>query len=193
MRLVHTAHELQVRAGSSAERGAAGFRRRRSLPGESHRQPAAHRDAGAGGRTRQHRLSRRARVLHPAPASESAGGGAFAAGRCRNAPAHGRGRGPRGQGGRIQQRGHRRVSGRSEKEFLFPGNEYAAASRASGHGIDYRARTWCICRFASPPGEKLPFRQEDVLIRGHAIECRIYAEDAGQQFLPQPGQDRDAA
>ena len=42
-------------------------------------------------------------------------------------------------------------------------------------------------------GEKLPFRQEDVVIRGHAIECRIYAEDRGQQFLSQPGQDRDAA
>jgi acetyl-CoA carboxylase biotin carboxylase subunit len=26
-------------------------------------------------------------------------------------------------------------------------------------------------------GEKLPFRQTDVGIRGHAIECRIYAED----------------
>ena len=37
------------RAGSGPERGAAGFRRQRSLPRESHPQPAAHRDAGAGG------------------------------------------------------------------------------------------------------------------------------------------------
>src|ERR1700736_3418536 len=36
-------------------------------------------------------------------------------------------------------------------------------------------------------GEKLPFRQEDVLIRGHAIECRIYAEDADDNFFPSPG------
>ena len=36
-------------------------------------------------------------------------------------------------------------------------------------------------------GEKLPFRQEDVLIRGHAIECRIYAEDADNNFFPSPG------
>src|SRR6202048_582682 len=36
-------------------------------------------------------------------------------------------------------------------------------------------------------GEKLPFRQEDVLIRGHAIECRIYAEDADDNFFPSAG------
>ncbi len=36
-------------------------------------------------------------------------------------------------------------------------------------------------------GEKLPFRQEDILIRGHAIECRIYAEDADDNFFPSPG------
>ena len=36
-------------------------------------------------------------------------------------------------------------------------------------------------------GEKLPFRQEDVLIRGHAIECRIYAEDPENNYFPSPG------
>jgi acetyl-CoA carboxylase biotin carboxylase subunit len=36
-------------------------------------------------------------------------------------------------------------------------------------------------------GEKLPFRQEDVLIRGHAIECRIYAEDPDNNYFPSPG------
>jgi acetyl-CoA carboxylase biotin carboxylase subunit len=36
-------------------------------------------------------------------------------------------------------------------------------------------------------GEKLPFRQEDIVIRGHAIECRIYAEDADDNFFPSPG------
>jgi acetyl-CoA/propionyl-CoA carboxylase biotin carboxyl carrier protein len=37
-------------------------------------------------------------------------------------------------------------------------------------------------------GEPLPFAQEDVVLRGHAIECRINAEDAAQRFLPTPGQ-----
>ena len=36
-------------------------------------------------------------------------------------------------------------------------------------------------------GERLPFRQEDIVIRGHAIECRIYAEDPDNNFFPSPG------
>ncbi len=36
-------------------------------------------------------------------------------------------------------------------------------------------------------GEPLPFTQDGVSQRGHAIECRIYAEDPLQRFLPQAG------
>ncbi len=36
-------------------------------------------------------------------------------------------------------------------------------------------------------GEKLPFRQQDVVCCGHAIESRIYAEDPAQDFKPSPG------
>ena len=36
-------------------------------------------------------------------------------------------------------------------------------------------------------GKPLPIRQEDVTIHGHAIECRICAEDPMQQFLPSVG------
>ena len=49
-------------------------------------------------------------------------------------------------------------------------------------GIDIVAEQ---VRIAS--GARLSITQSDVQIRGHAIECRINAEDASRNFLPQPG------
>jgi len=36
-------------------------------------------------------------------------------------------------------------------------------------------------------GEKFPFKQGDLNQRGHAIECRVYAEDPAKGFLPSTG------
>ncbi len=36
-------------------------------------------------------------------------------------------------------------------------------------------------------GEPFPFRQDQLTRRGHALECRIYAEDPAQGFLPSTG------
>ena len=40
-------------------------------------------------------------------------------------------------------------------------------------------------------GEPLGWRQEDLRLQGHALECRIYAEDPDNEFLPAPGRIRD--
>ncbi len=36
-------------------------------------------------------------------------------------------------------------------------------------------------------GEPLPWKQSDIAVTGHAIECRINAEDPDRGFIPQPG------
>ena len=130
-----------IRAGSGAERGAAGLWRRRSLPGESHPQPPAHRDAGAGGRARQHRLSGRTRVFHPAPSSEGAGRGALAVVDAEMRRRMGE------VAVRVAQAAGYTNAGTVEflvdptgdqKNFLFPRNEHAPASRASGDRTGHR-------------------------------------------------------
>jgi acetyl-CoA/propionyl-CoA carboxylase biotin carboxyl carrier protein len=42
-------------------------------------------------------------------------------------------------------------------------------------------------------GEKLPVAQDDIVMRGHAIEARVYAEDPGRGFLPTGGEVLDLA
>jgi acetyl/propionyl-CoA carboxylase alpha subunit len=42
-------------------------------------------------------------------------------------------------------------------------------------------------QLAVAAGGRLPWKQSDLRQRGHAIEVRIYAEDAGDRFLPQSG------
>ena len=42
-------------------------------------------------------------------------------------------------------------------------------------------------QLAVAEGQPLRIRQEDVVVTGHAVECRINAEDAAQGFRPSPG------
>ncbi len=42
-------------------------------------------------------------------------------------------------------------------------------------------------QFRVASGEPLPFRQDDLAIRGHAVEARLYAEDPAGGFLPSTG------
>ncbi|MBV9625408.1 MAG: acetyl-CoA carboxylase biotin carboxylase subunit [Acidobacteria bacterium] len=58
--------------------------------------------------------------------------------------------------------------------------EHPVSEQVSGLDLVH----WQI-RIAS--GEKLPFTQPDVSLRGHAIECRVYAEDPDNDYIPSPG------
>ncbi|MFZ1702020.1 MAG: acetyl-CoA carboxylase biotin carboxylase subunit [Pyrinomonadaceae bacterium] len=49
-------------------------------------------------------------------------------------------------------------------------------------GIDLVREQICVAW-----GEKLSFTQDDIVLSGHAIECRVYAEDPDNNFLPSPG------
>tara|TARA_B110000858_G_scaffold170482_1_gene200307 strand:+ start:44 stop:859 length:816 start_codon:yes stop_codon:yes gene_type:complete len=49
-------------------------------------------------------------------------------------------------------------------------------------GIDIVKEMILICG-----GDSLAYEQADICIRGHAIECRINAEDPAKDFLPWPG------
>ena len=40
-------------------------------------------------------------------------------------------------------------------------------------------------------GEPLEFLQEDIKMRGHSLQCRIYAEDPERNFMPAPGEITD--
>ena len=56
------------------------------------------------------------------------------------------------------------------------------------NGIDLVKEQICVAA-----GEKLSFTQKDIKPAGHAIECRIYAEDGFNNFAPSTGKITDAS
>ena len=97
-----------------------------------------------------------------------------------------RGRGPIGRRRRLCQRGHLRVPGRRRNNFYFIEVnariqvEHPVTEMVTG--IDLVKQQIKIAA-----GLPLPFTQEDIVVRGHAIECRINAEDPDHDFRPSPG------
>ena len=109
----HARGERGRGTAGTADAGAAGSGRgvfeRRRLSGKIHRRAAAYRVPDSGRRARQCGDSGRARMQHPAPASEAAGGIALAGAARRSARAgFGQAEGSH-QGHRLQQCGHGRV------------------------------------------------------------------------------------
>ena len=128
------------RLRSRALGGQVQLRRRPRLHREVHREPAPHRDPGAGRQARQRRLPGRARVLDPAPQPEGRRGGALA--RCstpRRAPpwASRPSRWPRRSATTAPARSS---SWPARTALLLPGDEHPPAGRAPGHRADHRHR-----------------------------------------------------
>ena len=52
--------------------------------------------------------------------------------------------------------------------------------------LDFR-RTLGVNLLQVAAGERLPLLQDDIILRGHSFEARIYAEDPNNDFLPGAG------
>lgn len=78
-------------------------------------------------------------------------------------------------------------------EFLYSGGEYYFMEMNTRLQVEHTVTELITGRdivkkqLAIAAGESLPFDQEDITIRGHAIECRINAEDPLNNFSADPG------
>jgi acetyl-CoA carboxylase biotin carboxylase subunit len=77
------------------------------------------------------------------------------------------------------------VSGKSKEFFFLEMNTRLQVE----HPITEMITGIDLCKemIKSAAGRVLGFKQEDVQCNGHALECRIYAEDPDKGFLPTPG------
>jgi acetyl-CoA carboxylase biotin carboxylase subunit len=78
-------------------------------------------------------------------------------------------------------------------EFLLSGDEFYFLEMNTRLQVEHPI-TECVtgvdlvrAQLLVASGERLPFTQSDLTLRGAAVECRVYAEDPSMNFLPQAG------
>ena len=175
------------RALESARReGEKYFARRRRLRGALPRRPAPRGGPGARGRAWRCRSPRRARLHDPAAAPEAGRGDPVSS--CDGRPAA------------ADRRNRRRCStcgglprGRDDRGLLTPEGDYFFMEMNTRIQVEHTVTELVTGldlvreQVLIAAGEPLSFGQDDIVLRGHAIECRINAEDVAKGFLPAPG------
>ena len=93
----------------------------------------------------------------------------------------------------LPERGHARVPGRRRRHALLPGDEHAAPGGAPGDRDGDRRRPGAAADPDRRGRAAAVSRRPTSRQRGHAIECRVYAEDPDAGLPAEPRTDPRAA